>query len=183
MLTLLSKSWWVFLIRGLIAILFGFMAFAWPGLTVATLVIFFGAWALVSGIFAIFGAFAGRARHKDWWVLLLTGLLGVAVGLLTFWRPGITAISLLWYIAFWSIFTGIIEIITAIRLRKEIRGEGWIMLAGAASVVFGVLVFLFPGAGALALITIIAAYAVIFGVILVVAAFRLKKLAPRTAAA
>jgi uncharacterized membrane protein HdeD (DUF308 family) len=182
-LTLLSKHWWVFLVRGILAILFGLMAFASPALTLATLVILFGAWALVSGIFALFGAFSGRKSGGEWWVLLLHGLLGVAVGILTFWQPGITAISILWYLAFWSIFTGIVELVTAIRLRKEIRGEGWIMLAGAASMLFGVLLIAYPGAGALALITLIAAYAVVFGVILVVASFRLRKLLPKAAVA
>lgn len=181
MLGLLSKNWWVFLVRGLIAILFGLMAFAWPGLTLVTLVFLFGVWALVSGAFAIVGAFGARKVHRDWWVILLTGLLGVAVGLLTFWRPGITAISLLWYIAFWAIFTGIVEIVTALRLRKEIKGEGWILLAGIASVIFGILLIVYPGSGALALITLIAAYAIVFGVILVIASFKLKKLQPRAA--
>jgi uncharacterized membrane protein HdeD (DUF308 family) len=182
MLGLLAKNWWVFLVRGLIAILFGLMAFASPGLTLATLVIFFGAWALASGVFAIFGAFAAMKAHRDWWVLLLQGLLGIAVGVLTFRAPAITAISILWYLAFWSILTGIVEIVTAIRLRKEIRGEGWILLAGIASVAFGLLLIARPGAGALALITLIAAYAIVFGVILVVAGFRLKGL-PRSAVA
>ncbi len=183
MLGLLAKHWWVFLVRGLLAILFGAMAFAWPGLTLVTLVLLFGAWALVSGVFATVGAFGARKSHKEWWILLLTGLLGIAVGLLTFYRPGVTAISLLWYIAFWSIFTGIVEIVEAVRLRKEIRGEGWLMLAGAASVIFGVLLLAYPGAGALALVTLIAAYAIVFGVILVIASFRLKKLAPAAARA
>jgi uncharacterized membrane protein HdeD (DUF308 family) len=144
MLTLLTKNWWVFLVRGLAAILFGLMAFAWPGLTLATLVIFFGAWALVSGIFAIVGAFSASKHQKEWWVLLLQGILGVGVGALAFWQPGITAISILWYLAFWSIFTGLVEVVTAIRLRREIKGEGWIMLAGAASVLFGVLLLARP---------------------------------------
>jgi uncharacterized membrane protein HdeD (DUF308 family) len=183
MLTLLSRHWWVFLVRGLAAILFGLMALAWPGLTLATLVIFFGAWALVGGIFAIVAAFSASKRHKEWWVLLLQGLLGIAVGVLTFWQPGITAISILWYLAFWSIFTGLVEIVTAIRLRKEIKGEGWIMLAGAASVLFGVLLLARPGAGALALLTLIACFAIVFGVILIIASFRLKKLQPGPAAA
>ena len=182
MLGLLSRHWWVFLVRGLLAILFGVVAFARPGLTLVSLVYLFGAWALISGLFAVFGAFAARKGHREWWIMLLTGLLGIAVGILTFRNPGITAISLLWYIAFWSIFTGLVEIFEAFRLRKEIRGEGWLMLAGAASVVFGVLVLAYPGAGALALITIIAAYAIVFGVILVVASMRLKKLAPPAAA-
>jgi uncharacterized membrane protein HdeD (DUF308 family) len=102
---------------------------------------------------------------------------------LTFWMPGITALSLLWYLAFWSIFTGIMEIVTAVRLRKEIQGEGWIMLAGAASVVFGLLLLARPGAGALALITLIAGFAVVFGVLLVIASFRLKRLQPKPMAA
>jgi uncharacterized membrane protein HdeD (DUF308 family) len=182
MLTLLSKNWWIFLLRGIFAILFGLMAFAWPGLTLATLVVFFGAWALVSGCFALFGAFSGRASGGDWWVLLLHGLLGVVVGVLTFRSPGITAIAVLWYIAFWAIVTGVIEVATAIRLRKEIRGEGWIMLAGIASVIFGALLLAYPGAGALALITLIAAYAVVLGVILVVASLRLRKLGSPAAA-
>jgi len=183
MLTLLTKNWWVFLVRGVLAVLFGLMAFAWPGLTLATLILFFGAWALVSGIFAIVAAFSAAKQHSGWWVLLLQGLLGICVGVLTFWMPGITALSLLWYLAFWSIFTGIMEIVTAIRLRKEIQGEGWIMLAGTASVVFGLLLLARPGAGALALITLIAGFAVVFGVLLVIAAFRLKKLQPRPMAA
>jgi len=179
MLGLLAKNWWVFLIRGLVAILFGVVTFAWPGLTLVTLVFLFGVWALVSGVFALMGAFTAMQTHKNWWVLLLIGLLGVAVGVLTFRQPGITALSLLWYIAFWSIFTGVVEIVEAIRLRKEIQGEGWLMLAGVASVLFGGLLLARPGAGALALITVIAAYAIVFGVILVVASLRLKKLEPK----
>jgi len=121
--------------------------------------------------------------HTDWWVLLLEGLLGIAVGLVTFWAPGITAISLLWYLAFWAILSGIFEIVTAVRLRKEIRGEGWLMLAGVASIVFGVLLLVRPGAGALAVITFIGAYALVFGVILLMAAFKLKGLQGRLVAA
>lgn len=100
MLALLSKHWWVFFVRGILAILFGLMAFAWPGLTLATLVILFGAWALVSGCFALFGAFSGKKEGGEWWVLLLQGLLEVAIGVLTFRQPGITAIAILWYLAF-----------------------------------------------------------------------------------
>jgi uncharacterized membrane protein HdeD (DUF308 family) len=183
MLTMLSKAWWVYLVRGLLAILFGVLAFARPGLTLATLVIFFGAWALATGVFAIFAAFAAKKVHTDWWVLLLEGLLGIAVGLVTFWAPGITAISLLWYLAFWAILSGIFEIVTAVRLRKEIRGEGWLMLAGVASIVFGVLLLVRPGAGALAVITFIGAYALVLGVILLMAAFKLKGLQGRLVAA
>jgi uncharacterized membrane protein HdeD (DUF308 family) len=183
MLTMLSRAWWVYLVRGALAILFGVLAFTSPGLTLATLVIFFGAWALATGIFAIFAAFAAKKVHTDWWVLLLEGLLGIAVGLVTFWAPGITAISLLWYLSFWAILSGIFEIVTAVRLRKEIRGEGWLMLAGVASIVFGVLLLVRPGAGALAVITFIGAYALVFGVILMMAAFKLKGLQGRLVAA
>jgi uncharacterized membrane protein HdeD (DUF308 family) len=183
MVTLLSKNWWVFLVRGLAAILFGLMAFARPGMTVATLVIFFGAWALVGGIFAVVGAFGASKTHREWWILLLQGLLGIGVGVLTFVQPAITAMAILYYLAFWSILTGVVEIVTAIRLRKELQGEGWIMLAGAASVVFGLILLARPGAGALALITVIGAFALVFGFVLVMAAFRLKKLQPKVALA
>jgi uncharacterized membrane protein HdeD (DUF308 family) len=183
MLTMLSKTWWVYLVRGVLAILFGILAFSRPALTLATLVIFFGAWALATGVFAIIAAFSAKKDHKDWWVLLLEGLLGIAVGLITFYAPGITAISLLWYLAFWAILTGIVEIVTAVRLRKEIRGEGWLMLGGAASIVFGVLLLARPGAGALALITFIGAYALVIGGILILASFKLKGLHGRLATA
>jgi uncharacterized membrane protein HdeD (DUF308 family) len=182
MRALLAKYWWVLLVRGIAAIVFGLMAFTWPALTLATLVLFFGAWALVSGVLLLIGAFGGRAQGSDWWFMLLQGGLGVAVGLVTFANPAMTEIGLLLYIAAWSIATGAVEVVTAIRLREEIEGEGWLILNGALSIAFGFILMLFPAAGALALIWLIASFAVIAGTLMVILGFRLRALGPGTSA-
>jgi uncharacterized membrane protein HdeD (DUF308 family) len=173
----LAKYWWVLLLRGVFALLFGVLAWLWPGLTLETLVLFFGAFALVSGVFQVFAAFAGRRQHEQWWILLLEGLLGIAVGFLTWRAPGITALALVLYIAAWALVTGVLEIVEAIRLRKEIEGELWLGLSGLLSVGFGILLMIAPGAGALALLWIIAAYAVVFGAFLILLAFRVRRAA------
>jgi uncharacterized membrane protein HdeD (DUF308 family) len=177
MVALLAKYWWVLLLRGVFAILFGVLAWLWPGLTLETLVLFFGAFALVSGVFQVFAAFAGRRQHEQWWILLLEGLLGIAVGFLTWRAPGITALALVLYIAAWALVTGVLEIVEAIRLRKEIEGELWLGLSGLLSVGFGFLLMISPGAGAMALLWIIAAYAVVFGAFLILLAFRVRRAA------
>jgi len=179
----LSRGWWHLLLRGLAAIAFAILTWFRPGISLAALVLLFGAYALVDGVLAVWTAIAGRSTYDGWWVLLLIGLIGVAVGIMTFMTPGITALALLYYIAFWAIFRGILEISTAIRLRKEIEGEWLLILGGVASVVFGVLLLARPGAGALAVLTLIAAYAMIIGVILVILAFKVKGMAGRLAGA
>jgi len=119
----LSRGWWHLLLRGLAAIAFAILTWFRPGISLAALVLLFGAYALVDGVLAVWTAIAGRGTYDGWWVLLLIGLIGVAVGIMTFMTPGITALALLYYIAFWAIFRGLLEISTAIRLRKEIEGE------------------------------------------------------------
>ena len=168
----LSRGWWHLLLRGLAAIAFAILTWFRPGISLAALVLLFGAYALVDGVLAVWTAIAGRGTYDGWWVLLLIGLIGVAVGIMTFMTPGITALALLYYIAFWAIFRGILEISTAIRLRKEIEGEWLLILGGVASVVFGVLLLARPGAGALAVLTLIAVYALIVGIILVILALQ-----------
>lgn len=171
---LLAATWWVLLLRGIIAILFGVAAYAWPGMTLATLVMFFAAFVLVDGVFDVFAAFSGRKENENWWVLLLEGLLGIAFGVITWTRPGVTVVVLLLFIAFWALATGILRIIMAIRLRKEIEGEWWLILSGLASVLFGVVVMARPGAGALAMLWVIAAWAIITGIFLVILAFKAR---------
>jgi uncharacterized membrane protein HdeD (DUF308 family) len=174
MIAELTRNWWVFLIRGIAAVLFGIAAFVWPGLTIAVLVLMFGAYALIDGIFAIIAGIFARNEIGRWWMMILVGLAGIAVGVLTFMRPGITALVLLYYIAAWAIISGIFQVISAIQLRREIEGEWFLVLGGIASVLFGLILFLRPGEGALASIWIIGSYAIIFGILMMVLAFRLR---------
>jgi uncharacterized membrane protein HdeD (DUF308 family) len=174
MLTQLARNWWVLALRGAIAVLFGLAAFVWPGITLAALVLLFGAYTLVDGVFAVIAALTGRSGHERWWVLLLEGLVGIAVGVLTFIWPAITEFALLYLIAAWAVVTGVIEIIAAIRLREELEGEWLLILGGIASVLLGLILLARPGAGALAVIWMIGAYAIVFGVLLVILAFRLR---------
>jgi uncharacterized membrane protein HdeD (DUF308 family) len=174
MLEMLSRYWWVFVVRGIFAILFGILAYAWPGITLATLIIFFGAYVLIDGILLVIKTIGKWGERDDRWLLLLEGLLGIGIGVITFVAPGITAVALIFFIAAWSLATGVLEIATAIRLRKEIRGEGWMILSGIASIVFAILVMFFPGVGALGLLWLIAAYAIVFGVMLVILGIKLR---------
>jgi len=169
----LSRNWWVFLLRGLAGILFGIITFVAPGISLAALVLVFGAYAFADGVLAIVAAVRRRGEAR-WGMLLLEGLVGIAAGVVTLLWPGITAITLLYLIAAWAIVTGVLELIAAVRLRKEIKGEWLLALGGAASIAFGVLVALFPGSGALALVLWIGAYALVFGALLVVLSFRLR---------
>jgi uncharacterized membrane protein HdeD (DUF308 family) len=170
----LAQNWWLLLLRGIAAIVFGLLAFVWPGLTLVTLVLFYGAFALIDGVLAVIAAVKGGTPAPRWW-LALVGVAGIAAGVLTFLWPGVTALVLLFFIAGWAIAVGVFEIVGAIRLRKEIDNE-WLLIAGGAlSVLFGVLVLLLPGAGALALVWIIGSYAIVYGVILVSLALRLRK--------
>jgi len=171
---LLSEYWWVLLLRGILAIAFGVTAYAWPGLTLATLVIFFAAWVFVDGVFDVFHAFAGRKDNENWWLLLLEGLLGIAFGVITFQAPQITTLILLLYIAFWAIATGVLRIVMAIRLRKEIEGEWWMALCGLASVLFGMIMIARPGAGALAVVMFIAAWSIVVGTFMVILSFKAR---------
>jgi uncharacterized membrane protein HdeD (DUF308 family) len=176
MLQTITRSWWVVLLRGIFAILFGIAAFVWPGPTLEALVLLFGAYALVDGIFAMIVGIQQRHVDERWWVVLLEGIAGVALGLLTLFWPGTTATLLLAFIAAWAVVTGALEIAAALRLRKVIEGEWALILSGALSVVFGVLLLLQPSAGALALIWLIGAYAIVFGVLFCFLAFELRRL-------
>jgi uncharacterized membrane protein HdeD (DUF308 family) len=183
MMEAFKRGWWLLVLRGVCAVLFGILAFAWPGITLVALVYLFGAYALVNGIFTLGLSIRAPKGTPGIGMLLLLGLLGVAAGILTFVYPGNTALSLLWIIAFWAIFTGVLEIAAAIRLRREMTNEWLLILSGALSVVFGVLVILKPGAGALSILWLIGVYAILFGVMMLTLAFKMKALvAPPRAA-
>lgn len=172
----LGRNWWLLLLRGLVAIVFALLTWAQPGVSLAALVLVFGIYVLADGLLGVWSAIAKRRDNRHWWVLLLWGLVGIVVGVMTFIMPGITGLVLLMYIAAWAMITGVLQIVAAIRLRKEIKGEWLMILSGLVSVAFGVLLFLQPGAGALAVAWIIAAYAFIFGVLMVLLAFKVRKL-------
>jgi uncharacterized membrane protein HdeD (DUF308 family)/sporulation protein YlmC with PRC-barrel domain len=157
------------------AILFGILAFAWPGITLFVLVLFFGAYMLVDGLFAIVAAVRAAGREARWWLLLIEGVLGVLAGLVAAFWPGLTALALLYFIAAWAIVTGILEIAAAVRLRREIAGEWALGLSGLLSLLFGVLLVVIPApAGILSLLWLIGVYAIAFGVVLLVLAFRVR---------
>jgi uncharacterized membrane protein HdeD (DUF308 family) len=174
----LAKNWWLLLLRGIAAIAFGALAFIWPGLTLLTLVFLYGAYALIDGVLAIAAAISGRGRLAPTGWLVFVGVLGIAAGLATFFWPAITALVLLVLIATWSILHGVFEIVGAIRLRKEIQGELLLILSGAVSIAFGVLILARPDAGVLAVVWLIATYAVLFGALLVALSLRLRRHLP-----
>jgi len=172
----LKRHWWVPVIRGIFAIVFGIIAFVYPGLTIATLVLFFGAWVLIDGIFRIVGAIGHRASDPDWGWQLVIGILGIVVGLLTFHAPQITALALVIYIAAWALMIGASEIAIAVKMRREIKGEWFLILMGLASIVFAVLLLWNPIAGAAAVIWLVAWYAVVIGILAIFFGFRLRSL-------
>jgi len=175
MLNVMSRNWWHLVARGVFAVLFGLLAIALPGLTLAALVFMFGAYVLVDGGFNVYAAVVDRENNRQWWLGLLEGGVGIVAGILTFIWPGITGIVLLYVIAFWAILTGILEIMAAVQLRKEINTEWLLGLSGVLSVVFGVLLILSPGSGALAVAWLIGFYAVLFGITLIGLGFRLRQ--------
>ena len=176
---LMSGYWWVLLLRGVVASLFGITAYTWPGLTLATLITLFGAFALADGVFDVFHAFSGRDEDERWWVLLLEGLLGIAFGLIALQAPGITATVLILYIGFWAMSTGVLRIVLAVRLRKEVEGEWWMVLAGLVNIVFGLFMIMQPGAGALAVLWVVAIWSIVGGVFLVFLSFKVKGMGGR----
>jgi uncharacterized membrane protein HdeD (DUF308 family) len=170
-----TNHWWVFLLRGLVAVLFGIFAFVFPVSTAAAFVIIFGAYALVDGVLTIVTAL--RAAHPDsgrWWWLLVEGIVGIAVGVLTFFEPGITALALGFLVAGWAIATGIFEVAAAFRMRKDVPGEILFFVTGLLSIALGVILAIHPFTGLLAAVYLIGAYAILAGVVLTALAFRLR---------
>lgn len=179
---LFCEQWWLVALRGLAAVLFGILTFIWPGITLFWLVILFGAYALVNGVLSLWLAIKSRGRHRVV-MLVIGGLLSLAAGILTFFWPALTAVGLLLLIAWWAIVNGVLEIITAIRLRKSITNEWLLVLAGIASIALGVILLLQPIAGALVLVLWIGAWAFVFGILLMVLGFKLRRVSHDIAAA
>jgi uncharacterized membrane protein HdeD (DUF308 family) len=174
MVDVLARNWWLVALRGVAALVFGLLTLFNPAVTLAALILLFGAYALADGVFTVIAALASHRGEPRWVALLVGGILSIVLGVLTFLMPGVTAVVLLYFIAAWAIVTGVSEIATAIRLRKVITGEWLLVLAGVLSVAFGLALVLYPAAGALAVTLWIGAYATALGVVLLALAFRLR---------
>ena len=170
-----ASNWWAVALRGVIGIIVGIVAFVWPGVTMTALALLFGAFALLDGIFNFASAFRGMEKGTRWWPALLEGIVGVLAAVATALWPGITILALVYVIGAWAFLTGILEIAAAVRLRKYISGEWLLGLAGAASIVFGILLWIAPITGALVLTWWVGVYAFIFGGVLLALAFKLRR--------
>jgi uncharacterized membrane protein HdeD (DUF308 family) len=173
----LSLNWSALAIRGVIAIAFGVLALLLPGLTLAALILLFAAYAIVDGVSAVITGIRHPTSNRPEWLMIVGGVAGIVAGIIAVFLPGITALFLVTLIGAWAIVTGIAEIVAAWQLRKEIQGELLLALNGAISVIFGIYLWLFPGAGAIALVWLIAAFAIASGVVLLLLAFRMRSLA------
>jgi uncharacterized membrane protein HdeD (DUF308 family) len=179
MFTMLAQNWWLVGLRGLAAIIFGILALLYPGIALESFVLVFAAYALVDGVSAVITSIQNRTQ-QNWWVHLLEGIISIIAGILAIIYPGLTALTLLYIIAFWAIFTGVMEIWAAIELRKAIQGEFWLGLSGVLSILFGILLIVAPGAGILAVLTLVAAYAIVFGLFLIMLALKLRGMKDQT---
>ncbi len=168
-----GRVWWMLFLRGMLAVLFGLAALFWPGKTLFVLILLFGAYTLVDGVFAIVGGIMDSSRR---WLLLIEGALGMVAGLILLVNPGLGAAVLLYVIAFWAIITGVMEILAAISLRQEIDNTWLMILGGGLSVLFGLILAVLPGAGLLSLTWLIGAYALVFGIAFIVLGFRVRGL-------
>jgi uncharacterized membrane protein HdeD (DUF308 family) len=171
---LLASSWQTLLFRGIFAIIFALVAFMWPHITLLSLIYLFAFYAIADGISTIAGAVQNRKRGRNWGLLMLMGIVSLLVGFVTLIFPGLTAIYLILFIGFRAVFDGILTIVAAIRLRKEIENEGLMIFEGIISILFGAWVILRPGRGALALVWLIALFALVAGILLISLAFKAK---------
>jgi uncharacterized membrane protein HdeD (DUF308 family) len=179
MLDQMSRDWWIIALQGVAAIVFGVLALVLPGITLLALVFLFGAYAIVDGVLALTRGLRRGGEGPDWW-RIAQGVVGIGAGLVAFVMPDITALALLVVIAAWAIVSGAIELVAAYQLRDAIRGEWLLALDGVLTILLGVLLIVFPGAGALALVWLIGAYAIVSGVVVLVEAFRLRGRAGRS---
>jgi uncharacterized membrane protein HdeD (DUF308 family) len=176
MLTAVAKNWWVLLLRGICAVVFGIMAIAWPGETLQVLILLFGAYVLVDGMFALTMGFRGKLKGGIWWQMVLVGLLSLLAGIMTFAWPGLTAVALLVLVASWAIVRGFTEIVAAFALRKTIDDEWVLALSGVISIIFGALMLIHPAAGALAIVLLIGAFMLAVGFMMIALSMRLRRL-------
>jgi uncharacterized membrane protein HdeD (DUF308 family) len=170
-----DRSWPALALRGTLAILFGVIALLWPEPTLRVLVYLFGVYALADGLVSMAHALIGQPQRRGWWLPLLEGLAGVAVGIAVFVWPLLTAVLLLAFIAVRAVILGTLDILFALKWRQEAVGLGLLILGGAVSAAFGLFVLLRPGAGALALLWLVALYAIVVGAVQITLAFLVRR--------
>lgn len=173
--TYLTRFWWLFLVRGIFAVILGILALVMPVTTFAVLVIFIGVYMFIDGLFTAASAISSRKSRPYWGWWLFSGIASIIIGIITLYNPFITAFAIVMLIAVWAIVIGIMEIIWAIQIRKEIKGEGWYILAGVITLLFGLMVFLIPESGIVLLASLFGLYALIIGILLISAGIRLRK--------
>ncbi len=169
-----SRNWWILALRGVVAIVFGLLVLFQPAISLQALLLLFSAYLLVDGISNMIHALRNHDQYTQWWVLLLEGLVSVIAGILAFVFPAMTALILLYIIAAWAILTGILELVAAVRLRQELQHEWLLGLSGVLSVAFGVLLVISPGSGILAVLWLIGAYAIAFGLVMLILGLRMR---------
>ncbi|MCU1234698.1 MAG: hypothetical protein JWP63_2665 [Candidatus Solibacter sp.] len=178
----LATNWWALVIRGLLGIVLGILTFAWPGITLMALVFLFAGYALADGVMNIIGAVRAIEKHDRWGAQVLEGIVGIAAAVITVLWPGITTLALVYVIAAWALFTGVLKVVAAVRLRRYISGEWLLILSGIASIVLGFLMALVPIAGALVIALWVGAYWFVLGVLFVALGFRMRSWARGTTA-
>lgn len=172
----LARNWWTLLVRGVIAVVFGLLALFWPFAGVAAITLLFGAYAFVDGLVATFASLRAAAGHERWAALLLEGVTGLGIGVITWVFPSVTALALLTFIAAWAVITGALELVAAVKLREVVEGEWLLGLAGVLSIALGIAMLVWPRAAALAIVWAVGAYAIAFGATLFVLGLRLREL-------
>jgi uncharacterized membrane protein HdeD (DUF308 family) len=175
----LARNWWSIALRGVLAIIFGAIAFILPGATMLSLVLVFAAYAVVDGVLAITSAVRSARRHERWSLLVLEGLVDVVAGEIAFLWPGLTLLTFVLLIAAWALLTGGLMTVAAFRLQQD-HGRWWLVSGGVASIIYGALLIAAPLIGALVLTWWLGAYALVFGVLLLILAFRLRSIPVRT---
>jgi uncharacterized membrane protein HdeD (DUF308 family) len=171
-----SRYWWVPVLRGLVAIALAVFAFVWPLATIAALVLVFGAVALVDGILAIAAGIAARRSTSDWWVLLVQGFVGISIGVLAVLYPSVTALAFVVLIALWAIGLGVLQVVAAVRLRRDISGGWWLALGGILGIAFGILLVCNPVQGGLAVVWLVGVFGMLWGAMLIIGGFDLRRL-------
>lgn len=172
----LARVWWAFVLRGVLAILFGVLAFLNVALAAIALVALFAAWAIIDGVTGLIAGWRTRGQDKNWWWSVVEGLLGIVAGVIAVLLPGTAAVALVLVIGAWAVITGALEIYGAIKLREQISGELWLVLAGIGSILFGLLLFIFPTMGVVTLTWLIGGFAIVFGVLFIMVGLRLRSI-------